>query len=115
MFNSNKEGRYIYTICRECNHKTHIAELKTDPETKQMICMHCYGEKTNFKEERQEFKNKEIIRLKGNTKYICKWCDYRFFSNKPIGFHDICPSCNKKNTLNKDIKSEEVLKDNFLG
>tara|TARA_Y100000310_G_C20533968_1_gene739902 strand:- start:675 stop:1010 length:336 start_codon:yes stop_codon:yes gene_type:complete len=108
------EERNIYTVCRECQRKTHIAELKTDLETKQMICMHCYREKNNFEEERQEFKRKEITRLKGNTKYICKWCDYKFFSNKSQGHHTICPSCSKKNTLYKDIKSEEALKDNFL-
>ncbi|GEM_PF-3396343 len=110
-----KDDRGIYTVCRSCRNKVHIAELKQDPQTKVMICYSCYGEKTNFKEERQALQlQRESAKQKGNIKYICKWCEYKFYSNKELGYYDACPACNKKNTLYKDIKSADILRDSTL-
>tara|TARA_Y100000310_G_C20696333_1_gene825997 strand:- start:4024 stop:4365 length:342 start_codon:yes stop_codon:yes gene_type:complete len=108
-----KQLEGIFTICRECKHKIHISELREHPEKRIMVCKECYGEKTHFEEELQVYKKKEFLRQIKRLKYRCKWCDYKFLSNKDLNSHDVCPSCSKKNTLYKDVKSQDVLKKKF--
>ena len=103
-------------ICKSCNNRVSIGDLKADKSGSGWICLDCYKG-----QHPQVYKQQKPLRLRPEpvvqpkpqkVKYYCTDCGYKFYKDINVGqkYQSKCPYCNLY-TIRPEKDADTILRE----
>ena len=118
--------RNVMVVCKTCNNKVPIGELKAD-DTGRWICWNCYqGRSTELpkgknlkapesgkmmlENKAQKIKQPVKMQARSESKFFCKICGYKFVrKGMSVRTPEVCPYCSRKNVVVADYTAQDII------